>query len=167
MGCRPVPGLRRAWLVLMRGGGHIALFPPGSERYATRSLEAYLAGLDLLFGTIVVMPTWNTLEPAIYDPLLRLMPSEGFWGLLIAMRGAIHLVALRINGAAWWTPYIRAVVSGWASLMFAVFAVTLFFAEPFRPGLVFSLAVLNAVAHYQCLRRSARDAGMACHAARS
>ena len=149
------------WNALITAPPHVALFPPGSERYATRSMEAYLAWLDLLFGFVVVLPFWNTLQPEVYAPLLAIMPQEEFWGLLLMARGLFHLVSLRINGRAWWTPYARAIASGCSAVFWFVFVLALWWTVPFRPGLIFCMGTINVYAHLYCLRRSGRDAGMA------
>lgn len=149
-------------IALKKGPKRIpALYPPGSERYSTRSLEAHLSVIDVVFGLLVMLPYWNTLEQPIYAPLLQLVPSETFWGGILLARGLVHLVALRINGHAWWTPFMRAFASTFSGLLFAVFAIVLTWATPFVPGLIFTLAVVSTVAHLYCCRRSGRDAGIA------
>lgn len=138
-----------------------SFYPAGKERYATKSLETYLAGLDILFGLLVLAPTWNTMEPAVYAPLLDFIPNEAVWGALLATRGLTHAIALKINGRAWWTPYARCAASAFSAAFWLMFLIVITLANPFAPGLVFSLAVANVIAHYHCVGRSARDAGMA------
>lgn len=139
----------------------VRLYPPGSERYSTRALEAHLACIDIVFGLLVCLPFWNTLEANIYRPLLQFIPNEWFWGLLLVVRGVIHLVALRINGAAWWTPFLRAAASISSAVFFGALAFVLTWADPFTPGLVFTISVMSVVAHWYCMRRSGRDAAVA------
>lgn len=139
----------------------IRIYPPGAERYSTRALEAHLSCIDIMFGLIIIMPFWNTLEQAVYRPMLTFVPHESFWGSLLIVRGLVHIVALRINGAAWWTPFLRAAASLFSGVFFAGLAVVLTWADPFVPGLVFTVAILNVVAHWYCMRRSGRDAAVA------
>lgn len=154
-------GLSWFLAALRQGPALLQLFPPGSERYATRSLEAYLAVMDILFGVLVVLPMWDTMEPGIYARLLDIIPNEAVWGAILAGRGLLHAIALRINGRAWWTPFARAACSGISAIFWCLFLVAILSAHPFVPGLVFSLAVVNVGAHYYCIRRSGRDARMA------
>lgn len=137
------------------------LYPRGFERYATRALEYHLASFDLLYGFMLMLPAWDSMNASIYRPLLGLIPDEFYWGLIFFSRGIFHMLALYINGRAWWTPYCRAAASAVSALFWVGFGTVLLFAEPFIPSLTFSLAVTAVASHIYCLRRSGRDAGMA------
>lgn len=136
------------------------LYPRGFERYATRALEGYMGTFDVLYGLLLMMPHWDTMEAAVYAPLLKVM-GETAWGFAFLIRGVLHLTALYINGRAWWTPWARAAASGVSALFWACFGTALLFVPDFKPGLVLTLAITAVIFHIYCLRRSARDAGMA------
>ena len=54
--------------------------------------------------------------------VLRSWLYESDWALLFLITGALHMVALGINGRAWWTPFIRSAVTAINALVYASFA---------------------------------------------
>ncbi len=136
---------------------------PGSQRYSTRALECHIALMDISYGTLLLIPYWDSMRAAVYTPLLHLF-DEPAWGLLFLVRGLIHLAALYINGRAWWTPWIRAAASTLSAFFWASFGTFILFLD-FRNnnslGFLFTYAIVIVPTHFYCARRSARDAAFA------
>jgi len=54
--------------------------------------------------------------------VLRSWLSENDWAIMFILTGTLHMVALGINGRAWWTPFIRTSVTSINALIYASFA---------------------------------------------
>ncbi|MGI3169975.1 hypothetical protein ACRARG_12520 [Pseudooceanicola sp. C21-150M6] len=81
---------------------------PWRIRYKDRALEWHVAFATLAFGIGVASPEF-ILSKSL-DWMHRVM-GEVAWGYVFAAIGAVHLLALAINGARWWTPLARTVMA--------------------------------------------------------
>lgn len=90
------------------------------RKHKDRRLEWWLAATTFGFGLWVVDPA-RSMDGRAYD-VLRTWLSEADWGLLFILTGALHLVALGINGRAWWTPFVRSGVTAANAMIYAAFA---------------------------------------------
>lgn len=88
-------------------------------RIRDRALEWHLAAFSAIFGVWVGSPETAFAAPNL-QVALRLFP-ESVWAMLFAGVGMLHLVALGINGAAWWTPFVRVLAASLNLFFFAVF----------------------------------------------
>jgi len=105
------------WLSpLMRPGRNN--MTPGMHK--DRRLEWSLAAGTFGFG-IWLADGGRAMDSDAYI-VLRSWLMESDWAILFIITGAMHLVALGINGRAWWTPFVRATVTAANALIYASFA---------------------------------------------
>lgn len=88
-------------------------------RFEGRHLEWHVASGAAVFGAGLGAPP-DSLNPVTLRAVLEIMPESG-WALIFAFVGTLHLVALGINGAAPWTPFVRATAAALNLFGFAVF----------------------------------------------
>lgn len=87
-------------------------------------LEWFSAMSLILWGTWLLLPgSTYSLSDRIYAGLANIA-SEEFWGLLATCFGAIHVVALLVNGNFYLTPTIRAMSAGVGSTIWLVLLIT-------------------------------------------
>lgn len=72
------------------------------------------------FGAFIAFPS-DSMGSAAYARLLSWMP-EVAWAYLFMLTGLLHVTALGINGRRWWTPFVRALVTGCNAMVYACFA---------------------------------------------
>lgn len=89
-------------------------------RVKDRALEWHVAAFTAFFGIWIGAPDTSFGAPHL-QAAINLMP-EGIWATLFAGIGILHLVALGINGSAWWTPIARAAAAAINLFFFAVLA---------------------------------------------
>jgi hypothetical protein len=95
-----------------------------THRRADRPLEWFLAGFSVVWGGSVWM-TKGVFSLAPYTQMLdRLSPAQ--WAVASIALGAVHMVALLINGTAWWTPLLRLVTTSANAGFFAWIAAILY-----------------------------------------
>ncbi len=97
-------------------------------RLKDRVLEWHVAVYTLLFG-LWLSKDGDALNPLTLRLVLDLIP-EATWAMAFTLIGAVHVIALGINGAAWWTPITRTVAACFNLLAYAVLSVSIFMAAP-------------------------------------
>ena len=128
-------------------------------RYKDRAVEWHVAFATLAFGLGVASPEF-VLSRSL-DWLHRVMP-ETAWGWCFAIIGAVHLVALAINGARWWTPLARTAMAALNLLAYAILTVGFWVDVPTSTGvLTYGTLVVPMLA--TTLYRAARDAFWQAH----
>ncbi len=105
---------------------------PWRLRYKDRRTEWAVATYTFGFGVVLSGPSASMTSPS-WATLLRFM-SEGNWGVLFILVGGIHMLALGINGAAWWTPLVRSVTAGINLLAYATILGGIFVENSVSPG---------------------------------
>ena len=90
------------------------------RHHKDRRLEWWLAWTTFGFGVWLADGS-QSMDSAAYE-MLRSWLLESDWAIVFVVTGAMHLVALGINGRAWWTPFIRAIVTAGNSLVYISFA---------------------------------------------
>lgn len=73
--------------------------------YRARKLEWSISLYTVLFGLWVLIPP-RSMATSGYSPVLAMLPEWG-WGLVYAITGSLHMIALHVNGRGWWTPFAR------------------------------------------------------------
>jgi|GEM_PF-1206164 len=116
---RPTTWAGRA-LRLFAGMTRGALRMDGRIYHKDRRLEWSLAAGTFGFG-IWLADGSRSMDSDAYI-VLRSWLYESDWALLFLITGALHMVALGINGRAWWTPFIRSGVTAVNALVYASFA---------------------------------------------
>mgnify|MGYP003635897969 FL=1 len=97
-----------------------ALNMNGTIYHKDRRLEWSLAAGTFGFG-IWLADGSRSMDSDAYI-VLRSWLYESDWALLFLITGALHMVALGINGRAWWTPFVRSTVTAVNALVYASFA---------------------------------------------
>lgn len=98
-----------------------------THRRADRPLEWFLAGFSVVWGASAWLTT-GVFSLAPYAQMLqRLTPLQ--WASASVALGAIHMVALLINGTAWWTPLLRLVTTA-ANAGFFAWISAILYASP-------------------------------------
>jgi hypothetical protein len=92
----------------------------GAIHHKDRRLEWSLAAGTFSFG-IWLADGSRSMDSDAYLAL-RSWLYESDWALLFLITGALHMVALGINGRAWWTPFVRSAVTAINALVYASFA---------------------------------------------
>lgn len=101
-------------------------------RIKDRVMEWHLAVYTLLFGLWLSGPD-DALNPTLLQQVLTLW-AEDLWARAFTIIGAAHLVSLAINGAAWWTPYARAVAASLNLFAYAFLAAGFWIDAPHSAG---------------------------------
>lgn len=101
-------------------------------RLKDRVLEWHVACYTAIFGLWLSAPA-DSLNPQTLRLILDLVP-EGTWALVFALTGTAHLMALAINGAAWWTPHVRAAAASFNFLAYATLAYSIWLASAWSTG---------------------------------
>lgn len=109
--------LVRLWCAVMTLGVHSM---EGRIHYKDRRLEWSLAAGTFGFG-VWLADGASSMDSEAYL-ILRAWLVESDWAILFIITGALHMVALGINGRAWWTPFIRSGVTAFNALVYASFA---------------------------------------------
>lgn len=78
---------------------------PWFTHYRVRRLEWSLSFYTVFFGTILMLPHVSMATPG-YSPVLALL-GERDWGMVYAITGLCHMMALHVNGRGAWTPFAR------------------------------------------------------------
>ena len=97
-----------------------ALRMDGQIYHKDRRLEWSLAAGTFGFG-IWLADGSRSMDSDAYI-VLRSWLYESDCALLFLITGALHMVALGINGRAWWTPFMRSGVTAINALVYASFA---------------------------------------------
>jgi hypothetical protein len=97
-----------------------ALEMDGTIHHKDRRLEWSLAAGT--FGLGVWLADGSRSMDSDAYLVLRSWLYESDWALLFVITGALHMVALGINGRAWWTPFVRSTVTSINALVYASFA---------------------------------------------
>ena len=92
----------------------------GAPSQQGRRLDWALALFTCVWGIWVALPG-RAMDGAAYRDHAAMLP-EWQWGMLMAASGVLHMVALRVNGGAGWTPYFRAAVGYWGASVFTLLA---------------------------------------------
>lgn len=92
----------------------------GRLHYKDRRLEWSLAAGTFGFG-VWLADGARSMDSEAYL-VLRSWLYESDWAILFILTGALHMVALGINGRAWWTPFVRSTVTAINALVYASFA---------------------------------------------
>lgn len=90
------------------------------RHHKDRRLEWWLAAMTFGFGIWLADGAYS-MDSAAYN-ILRTWMVESDWAILFVVTGAMHLIALGINGRAWWTPFVRVFVTAGNSLVYISFA---------------------------------------------
>lgn len=90
-------------------------------KYDHRLQEWYYALAATSYGMGLLHPQ-TSMASSAYSRLLS-WGSENVWGGAFLAAGVVYLVALTINGARWWTPFLRAAMAATITLAFAALAV--------------------------------------------
>ena len=73
--------------------------------YRVRRLEWSLSIFTVVFGAVLILPHVSMATPG-YSPVLSML-GERDWGLVYAVTGLCHMMALHVNGRGAWTPFAR------------------------------------------------------------
>lgn len=133
-------------------------------RIKDRALEWHVAAYTMFFGLWLSGPE-QSLNPVTLRAVLDMVP-ESVWAIIFALVGAIHLVALAINGSAWWTPFVRTAAAGLNLFAYVLLAFAIWSSTPWSSGvptytfIAASLVTILFRAMRECflLRRAWRDA---------
>lgn len=101
-------------------------------RFKDRVLEWHVAAYTCLFGVWLSGPG-EAFNPITLRILLDLVP-EAKWAAAFTIIGTVHLVALAINGAAWWTPITRTVAAIFNLFAYVFLTAGIFLAAPDSSG---------------------------------
>ncbi len=105
---------------------------PWRIRIKDRTLEWLFASYTMVFGVWLAGPE-SSLNPVTLRAVLDLVPEE-VWAAGFSLVGALHCVALAINGAAWWTPFVRAASAGFNFGAYVFLTYAIWFASPWSSG---------------------------------
>lgn len=78
---------------------------PWFTHYRVRRLEWSLSIFTVVFGAVLILPHVSMATPG-YSPVLSML-GERDWGLVYAVTGLCHMMALHTNGRGAWTPFAR------------------------------------------------------------
>ena len=78
---------------------------PWFTHYRVRRLEWSLSIFTVVFGAVLILPHVSMATPG-YSPVLSML-GERDWGLVYAVTGLCHMMALHVNGRGAWTPFAR------------------------------------------------------------
>ncbi len=101
-------------------------------RFKDRVLEWHVAAYTLLFG-VWLSGAGDALNPTTLRLILDLVP-EAQWAVAFTAIGAVHMVALGINGAAWWTPITRTLAAVFNLFAYVFLTAGIFLAAPGSSG---------------------------------
>ena len=132
-------------------------------RFRNRNLEWWLAATTAGLGMFIGLGDSSMSSPA-YQQLLSWF-SEEMWATFFTLTGVLHLIALAINGQAWWTPLVRSVMSAVNGTVFTLFAAGFYALNPDTTA-VFSYSAF-AVAAFVCFYKAAKDSVQALESRRN
>jgi len=132
-------------------------YPAGESRQASRDLEWYLVFLDVIYGVLLLMPSWPVLRGSLYEHLLGIMP-ELAWGVVFVAKGILHGTSLWWNGRSWWTPWLRATSCGLSSLFWWWLLVLMLLNPTFRPDFLLAFSILTSITYALSARACGADA---------
>lgn len=124
-------------------------------RFKDRIFEWWLASNTMGFGGFIGLPG-ASMDSAAYNQLLRWMPEPG-WSVFFFLTGLAHLVALAINGRAWWTPYVRALTTAANFAVYVFYGIGFLMIDPLSTA-VWSYSAMIASAAMVCFYRATIDA---------
>ncbi|WP_425070633.1 hypothetical protein [Sagittula sp. S175] len=119
-----------------------------------RRIEWWFATITNLFGCFLLVPAVS-MDAKAFEALISWMP-EAAWGFFFLATGAIHVIALNINGRAWWTPLTRTLMVALNTFIYAAFGVGIWVADPWSTG-VFTYLVGICGAASICFYGAVRD----------
>lgn len=123
-------------------------------KFKDRIFEWWLAVNTTLFGVFISMPA-ESMDSLAFLQLRSFMP-ESAWGAFFLTTGALHLMALIINGRRWWTPLVRSAVTSLNCFVYILFGVGIFMIDPWSTG-VFSYVSTIGSAAAICFYRATKD----------
>lgn len=128
---------------------------PLFTKFRSRKLEWFLALYTLCFGLWLLLPACSMGES--FASALAYM-SETQWGQVYAVIGALHLIALHVNGRGAWTPFARLLAVLINSQVFLAIALNLIPYNPWSTG-VFTYGFLSLGFCGVCIISAAADCG--------
>ncbi len=117
------------------------------------AIEWWLATTTFGFG-IFLGQRAAVMDTPPYQQLTTWFP-EPAWALFFVLSGTLHLLALAINGQAWWTPLVRALVAAMNAAVFCLFSAGFVLVAPHTTA-VFAFPAF-AVAGFICFYRAMKD----------
>jgi hypothetical protein len=124
------------------------------DLFERRKLEVFLSMTTGGFGLFLLMPAVSMGTPAFQFVTANI--SENAWGLVFALNGAAHGMALAVNGSRWWSPLIRCWAAVYSATLYAILTAG-FMAFSFSTTAVWtygSLSTGSAIAAYYAWRDS-------------
>ena len=109
-----------------------------------------------MFGLFLMLPPVSFATTG-YHGVLGYLP-EFWWGVLYAVTGMLHNVALHINGRAAWTPFARLVTLILNSQVFLAMALAFAHHNPWGSG-VFTYGAVSTLFCMIALVAAAEDCG--------
>ncbi|TVQ56728.1 MAG: hypothetical protein EA355_06095 [Rhodobacteraceae bacterium] len=103
-----------------------------THRRADRPLEWFLAGFSAVWGGSALF-TSGLFSLAPYLQMLDRLTTVQ-WAAISMALGAVHMIALLVNGTAWWTPILRLVTTSANAGFFAWIAAILFYSPDVGPA---------------------------------
>lgn len=126
---------------------------PWFTHYTNRKLEWLLAIYTLGFGLFLLMPE-ASMNSRGFDSSLALMPETG-WGITYTIVGALHNLALHVNGRGAWTPFGRLAALTLNSQVFLTLTLGILDSNPWSSGVYtyafFSLGFCGAAIYTAAL----------------
>lgn len=99
-----------------------------AEMFERRRLEVFLAVATGGFGLFLLLPMVSMGTPAFQ--FITADVAEPAWGLVFAVNGTAHGVALAVNGSRWWSPMIRCWAALYSVVLYAILTVGFFAYSP-------------------------------------
>lgn len=123
-------------------------------RFDNRALEWWLASTTFGSGVFLGQRAPVMSSPP-YHQLILWFPEQD-WALFFILTGTLHLLALAINGRAWWTPLLRAAMAAANSAVFCLFAAGFFMVLPHTTSVYSysSFAVAGFICFYRAMKES-------------
>lgn len=124
-------------------------------RFKDRVMEWHVAAYTCVFGVWLSGPG-DALNPVTLRVILELIP-EAKWAAAFTLIGTVHLVALAINGAAWWTPITRTLAAIFNLFAYVFLTAGIYLATPGSSG-VPTYGFLVSTMLVTIIFRASRDA---------
>lgn len=113
--------------------------------FERRKLEAFLAALTAGFGFWLLFPSVAMRSPGL-QPALAMMGEES-WGALFLSNGMMHFSWLIVNGARWWSPFIRFGAAFGSASLYLIWAASIAAYDPSSTGVyTYSALAVGAIA---------------------
>jgi hypothetical protein len=90
------------------------------DLFERRRLEIFLSATTGGFGLFLLLPAESMSGPAFEFVTADI--SENAWGLVFALNGASHTLALAVNGSRWWSPLVRCWSALYSAILYAILA---------------------------------------------